>query len=97
MVASQVTSFSCQCGALRGIELTEHGAHTASGVFSIGHLAEEVDAHFLEGLCCLDGVDGVVKWCAQVHNGDVRGVLLWERSDLLLWKKAFERRVCGTW
>jgi hypothetical protein len=37
----------------------------------------------------------VVEWCAQVHDGDVRGVLLWERSILLLWKKAFERRARG--
>jgi hypothetical protein len=32
----------------------------------------------------------------QVHDGDVRGVLLSEQSDLLLWKKAFERRACTT-
>jgi hypothetical protein len=37
----------------------------------------------------------VVEWCAQVHDSDVRGVLLWERSVLLLWKKAFERRAHG--
>jgi hypothetical protein len=37
----------------------------------------------------------VVEWCTQVHDGDIRGVLLWEWSVLLLWKKAFERRACG--
>jgi hypothetical protein len=37
----------------------------------------------------------VVEWCAQVHDGDVRGVQLWEWSDLLLWKKAFEWRARG--
>jgi hypothetical protein len=26
----------------------------------------------------LDGVDDVVEWCAQIHDGDVQGVLLWE-------------------
>jgi hypothetical protein len=47
MVASQVMSFSGQRGALRGVELTEHGAHTVPGVFIIGHLAEEGDARLL--------------------------------------------------
>jgi hypothetical protein len=37
----------------------------------------------------------VVEWCAQVHDGDVRGVLLWEWSNLLLRKKAFEQRARG--
>jgi hypothetical protein len=49
----------------------------------------------LQGLRNLDGVDDVVEWCAQVHHGDVRGVLLWERSILFLWRKAFERRAHG--
>jgi hypothetical protein len=38
----------------------------------------------------------VVERCVQVHDGDVRGVLLWEWTVLLLWKKVFERRACGT-
>jgi hypothetical protein len=29
----------------------------------------------------------MVEWFVQVHHGDVRGVLLWERSDLLLWER----------
>jgi hypothetical protein len=37
----------------------------------------------------------VIEQCVQVHNGDVRGVLLWEWSVLLLWKKVFEQRVRG--
>jgi hypothetical protein len=80
---------------MRVIELVEHGAHAASGVFILGHLAEENEAHPFQGLCDLDGVDDMVEWCTQVHDGNVRGVLLWERSALLLWKKAFERRARG--
>jgi hypothetical protein len=29
----------------------------------------------------------MVEWSVQVHHSDVRGVLLWERSDLLLWER----------
>jgi hypothetical protein len=53
------------------VELAEHGAHAASGVFILGHLAEEDEACPLQGLRDLDGVDDVVEWCAQVHDGDV--------------------------
>jgi hypothetical protein len=80
---------------MRVIELVEHGAHAVSGVFILGHLVEEDEARLFQGLCNLDGVDNVVEWCAQVYDGDVRGVLLWERSVLLLWKKAFERWARG--
>jgi hypothetical protein len=76
MAVSMAMNFSSQCGALCGIELIEHGTHAALGVLSIGRLAEEGDAHLLQGRCGLDGVDGVVEWCTQVHNSDVRGVLL---------------------
>jgi hypothetical protein len=62
--------------SMRVIELAEHGAHAASGVFIIGHLAEEDEARPLQGLCELDGVDDVVEWCVQVYDGDVRGILL---------------------
>jgi hypothetical protein len=82
---------------MRIIELTERSAHVAPGVFILGHLAEDNEARPFQGLRDLDGVNDVVEWCAQVHDGDVRGVLLWERSVLLLWKKAFERRACGAW
>jgi hypothetical protein len=81
--------------SMRIIELAERGAHAAPSDFVLGYLAEKNKAHPLQGLCNLDRVDDVVEWCMQVHNGDVRGVLLWEWSILLLWKKAFERRACG--
>jgi hypothetical protein len=80
---------------MRVVELTERGAHAALGIFILGHLAEEDKAHLFQGHRDLYGVDDVVEWCVQVHNGDVRGILLWERSVLLLWKKAFKRWACG--
>jgi hypothetical protein len=69
------------------MELAERGAHAMSGVFDVGRLAEEREARPLQGLGGLDGVDGMVEWSVQVHHIDVRGVLLWERSDLLLWER----------
>jgi hypothetical protein len=81
--------------SMRVVGLAEHGAHAAPGVFILGHLAEENNARPFQGLYDLDGVDDVVKWCAQVHDGDVRGILLWEWSILLLWKKTFERQARG--
>jgi hypothetical protein len=45
------------------VELAEHSAHAALGVFILGHLAEENKARPLQGLCDLDGVDDVVEWC----------------------------------
>jgi hypothetical protein len=77
------------------VELAERGAHAALGVFILGHLAEENKVCPFQGLCNLNGVDDMVEWCMQVHDGDVRGVLLWEWSILLLWKKAFRRRAHG--
>jgi hypothetical protein len=82
---------------LRVVELAERGAHAASGVFILDHFAEEDEARPFQGLRDLDGVDDVVERCAQVHDGDVRGILLWEQSVLLLWKKAFERRARRAW
>jgi hypothetical protein len=79
------------------IELVENGARLASGVLVLGHLAEENEARPLQGFCNLDGVDDVVEWCAQVHHSDVQGILLWEWSVLLLWRKPFERRARGAW
>jgi hypothetical protein len=61
---------------MRVVELTERGVHAASGIFILGRLAEENEARPFQGLCDLDGVDDVVEWCAQVHDGDVRGFLL---------------------
>jgi hypothetical protein len=77
------------------VELSECGACAAPGAFILGHLAEENKVRPFQGLCDLDGVGDMVEWCVQVHNGDVRGILLWEWSVLLLWKKAFERRARG--
>jgi hypothetical protein len=82
--------------SMRVVELAEHGARAMPDDLILSHLAEENEARPLQGLRNLDGVDDVVKWCAQIHDGDVRGVLLWEWSVLLLWKKAFERRARGT-
>jgi hypothetical protein len=81
--------------SMRVIELAERGAHATLNGLLLGHLAEENEARLLQGLRNLDGVDDVVERCAQVHDGDVRGVLLWEWSVLLLWRKAFERRAHG--
>jgi hypothetical protein len=80
---------------MRVVELAERGAHAASGIFILGHLAEEDEARPFQGLCDLDGVDDMVERCAQVHDGDIQGVLLWEWSVLLLWRKAFKRRPRG--
>jgi hypothetical protein len=86
-----------RCVSMHIIELAERGARTVPVDLILSHLAEEYEARPLQGLCNLDGVDDVVEWCAQVHHGDVRGILLWERSVLLLWRKAFERRARGAW
>jgi hypothetical protein len=77
------------------VELAERGAHATLGIFILGRLAKEDETRPFQGLRDLDRVDDVVEWCMQIHDGDVRGVLLWEWSYLLLWKKAFERRARG--
>jgi hypothetical protein len=61
---------------MRVVELAERGAHAASGVFILGHLAEKNEARPFQGLRDLDGVNDVVEWCAQVHDGDVQGIML---------------------
>jgi hypothetical protein len=58
----------------------------------LSHLAEEDETRPLQGLGDPGGIDDAVEWCAQVHHRDIRGILLWEWSVLLLWKKAFGRR-----
>jgi hypothetical protein len=73
---------------MRVVELAKCGAHAASGVFILGYLTEEDKARTLQGLDDLNGVDDMIEQCAQVHDGDVRGVLLLQR-------KAFERRARG--
>jgi hypothetical protein len=81
--------------SMRVVELTEHGARAMPVDLILSHIAEENEARPLQGLRNLDGVDDMVEWCAQIHDGDVQGILLWEWSVLLLWKKAFERRARG--
>jgi hypothetical protein len=81
--------------SMRVVELAERGAHAMPDGLLLGRLAEENEARPLQGLRNLDGADDVVERCAQVHDSDVQGVLLWEWSILLLWRKAFERRARG--
>jgi hypothetical protein len=95
-VAPRVMSKLSQCVFLHIVELTERGARTAPVGLILSHLAEEDKTRPLQGLGDPDGVDDAVEWCAQVRHGDIRGVLLWEQSVLLLWKKAFRRRALGT-
>jgi hypothetical protein len=73
-----------RCNSMRVVELVERGAHAALGVFVLGHLAKEDEARPLQGLGDLDGVGNMTERGVQVHNGDVRSVLLWEQSVLLL-------------
>jgi hypothetical protein len=77
------------------VELAERGARAAPVGLILSHLAEEDETRPLQGLGDPGGVDDAAEGCAQVHHGDIRGVLLWERSILLLRKKAFGRRALG--
>jgi hypothetical protein len=71
------------------VELAERGARTAPAGLVLGHLAEEDEACPLQGLGDPGGVDDAAKGSTQVHHEDVRSVLLWEWSILLLRKRAF--------
>jgi hypothetical protein len=62
--------------SMRVVELTERGARATPDSLLLGCPAEEDEARPLQGLCYPGGVDDVVERCVQVHNGDVRGVLL---------------------
>jgi hypothetical protein len=62
--------------SMRVVELAERGARATPVDLILGHLAEENKARLLQGLRNLDGVDDVVEWCAQIHDGDVRGILI---------------------
>jgi hypothetical protein len=77
------------------VELAERGARAAPVGLVLSHLAEEDKTRLLQGLGDPGGIDDAVEESAQVHHGDVRGVLLWEWSIFLLWKKAFGRRALG--
>jgi hypothetical protein len=77
------------------VELAERGACAAPVGLILGHLAEEDETHPLQGVGDPGGVDDAAEGSAQVHHGNVWGILLWEWSILLLWKKAFGRRALG--
>jgi hypothetical protein len=77
------------------VELAERGARAMLDDSSSATLLRRTRRVRLQGLRNLDGVDDVVEWYAQDHDGAVRAVLLWEWSVLLLWKKEFERRAHG--
>jgi hypothetical protein len=66
------------------VELAEHGARVAPVGLILSHLAKEDETRLLQGLGDPGGVDDAAEGYAQVHHGDVRGILLWERSILLL-------------
>jgi hypothetical protein len=84
-----------RCISMHVVELAERGAHVMPGCLLPGRPAEENEASPLQGLRNPGGVDNAVERCAQVHDGDVRGVLLWEWCVLLLQRKAFEWRARG--
>jgi hypothetical protein len=84
-----------RCVFMHVVELAERGAHSALSVLLLGHLAEENKARPLQGLGDPGGVDDAAEGCMQVHHGNVRGVLLWEWSILLLQRRAFQREACG--
>jgi hypothetical protein len=58
------------------VELAECGARAALVGLILSHLAEEDETRPLQGLGDPGGVDDAVERCTQVHDGDVRGVLL---------------------
>jgi hypothetical protein len=84
-----------RCVSMHVVELAERGARATPVGLVLGHLAEEDKTCPLQDLGDPGGVDDAAEGCAQVHHGDIQGILLWERSILLLWKKAFGRRALG--
>jgi hypothetical protein len=72
----QVTSELGWCISMHVVELAERGARTAPAGLVLGQLAEEDKARPLQGLGDPGGVDDVAEGSAQVHHGDVRGILL---------------------
>jgi hypothetical protein len=77
------------------VELAERGARAAPVGLVLSHPTEEDKTRPLQGLGDPGGIDEAAEGSTKVHHGDVRGVLLWEWSILLLWKKAFGRRALG--
>jgi hypothetical protein len=74
------------------VELAERGARAAPVSLVLSHLTEEDETRPLQGLGDPGGIDDAAEGSTQVHHGDVRGILLWEWSILLLWRKVFRRR-----
>jgi hypothetical protein len=58
------------------VELAKRGACAAPVGLVLSYLAEEDETCPLQGLGDLGGVDDAAEGYAQVHHGDVRGVLL---------------------
>jgi hypothetical protein len=85
------------CISMHTIELIERGVRVTPVGLVLSHLAEEDETRLLQGLGDPGRVNDVAEGSMQVHHGDIRGVLLWEWSILLLWKKAFGRRALGAW
>jgi hypothetical protein len=86
-----------RCVSMHIIEPAKRGAHVAPVGLVLSHLAKEDETRPLQGLSNPGGVDDTIERCAQVHDGDIRGVLLWEWGVLLLRRKAFERRARRAW
>jgi hypothetical protein len=57
--------------SMRVVELAERGARATPIELILSHLAEENEARLLQGLRNLDGVNDMVEWCVQIHNGNV--------------------------
>jgi hypothetical protein len=66
------------------VELAERGARVALVGLVLSLLAEEDETRPLQGLGDPGGIDDAAEGSVQVHHGDVRGILLWEWSILLL-------------
>jgi hypothetical protein len=65
-----------RCVSMHVVELAERGARMVPVNLVLSHLAEEGEARLFQGLGDPGGVDDAIEWCAQVHHGNIRGVLL---------------------
>jgi hypothetical protein len=64
LAAPQSMGWLGRRNSMRIVELAERSAHAVSGVFILGHLAEEDEARPLQGLGDLDGVNDMIERCA---------------------------------
>jgi hypothetical protein len=64
LTAPQSMGWLGRRNSMRVVELAEHDAYAASGVFMLGHLAEEDEARPLQGLGDLDRVNDMIERCA---------------------------------